>query len=193
MESFRRGIFRRPRNAWLAVAVYTSLLYATLTLVYDGYIWAFERIGPDWMSRGLNSAYFVAGLALLAFASLRGRRGLQAWAALAMIAGSAAFCLWLEEVPANRLHLMQYAPLAIFGLDALRTRLAGGRLYAAVLVLVFAIGCGDELLQSLLPNRRFDPRDVALNLTAGALALLFVAVVLGPENYPWGRSPNRQD
>ena len=112
MESFRRGIFRSPRNAWLAVAVYTSLLYATLTLVYDGYIWAFERIGPDWISRGLNSAYFVAGLALLAFASLRGRRGLQAWAALAMIAGSAAFCLWLEEVPANRLHL-EVDPLVI--------------------------------------------------------------------------------
>ncbi len=194
MEGFRRGIFSRPRNAWLALALYTAALYASLTVVFEGYLWTFQRIGPKWMSLGLNGAYFVAGVGLLIFAVARGRGDFRAYAVLVLIAVAAALCLKQEEVPANRLHLAQYGPLAILALDALRTRVSGLGLYSGVLGVVLLVGFGDESLQSLLPQRRFDPHDLWLNLVAGILALLFVAFVLGPENYPWGRRrPRRED
>lgn len=188
---FRRGIFPSARPAWIAVTLYTIVLYASLETALDAYMWAFERVGGELMTLLLNAGYAVVGAALLGFVALRLPVRWGAYVAFAVIAVAAAFSLQLQEVPANRIHLIQYGPLTVLTLDALRFRVRTGWIFLWTFLLVTLIGGGDELLQSISPYRRFDPWDVVLNALAAAIALAFVAFVVGPKNYPYGNTQER--
>ncbi len=72
-------------------------------------------------------------------------------------------------------------------MEALRFRVRDRNVYLWTFLLVSLIGVGDELLQGLLPDRRFDTKDVVVNALAGLLALVFVGFVVREENYPWGK------
>ena len=97
------------------------------------------------------------------------------------------YAMAIEDIPANRIHFFQYCPLAILGLEALRFRVPDRNVYLWTFLLVSLIGVGDEFLQGLLPDRRFDTKDVVLNSLAGLLALTFVGFAVREENYPWGK------
>ena len=56
---FQRGIFGSERTAWIALVVYTTLLYATLTLTNDLYRATFDWLGKSTVSQGI---YAIAGL-----------------------------------------------------------------------------------------------------------------------------------
>lgn len=183
---FPGGIFGTPVRAWLAVGIYTIALYSTLTLAYDLYIRVFDQIGRDWMSWLLNLTYVLIGLVILLLL-LSGRSSRPgAYVTLALVALATGYCLYLEDVPANRIHFLQYGPLTILVLDALRFHCRDSYIYVWTLALVTLIGLGDEVLQGVLSDRRFDPHDVVLNSLAGILTLALVGWVLGPENYPRG-------
>ena len=85
----------------------------------------------------------------------------------------------------------QYGPLTVLVLDALRFRFHDRYIYVWALAVVALIGVGDEFLQGLFPDRRFDLHDVILNSLAAALTLAWVGWVQGEENYPWGSKSAR--
>jgi len=190
---FPRGIFSTPGRAWAAAAVYTVILYSTLTLAYDCYIWVFDRIGRDQMSRLLNLTYLLIAFLILMLL-LAGRRSSPgAYLALALIVLAAGYCLYLEDVPANRIHFLQYGPLTVLVLDALRARCRDTYIYVWTLAVVTLIGLGDEMLQGVLSDRRFDSHDVVLNSLAGVLTLALIEWVMGAENYPWGGREKKEE
>ena len=168
--------------------VYTLLLYATLTLAFDIYAWFYDRMGKLFMSRPMLGLYAPVALLLLSFLILRLPRRLDSYVAFGMIGLALGYALHSIEVPAKRFHFLQYGPLAVLILDALRFRFRDRYLYMWTLLLVALIGLGDEALQGLLPNRYFGFQEVATNTIAGLFALAFVVFVMGEENYPWGRS-----
>lgn len=175
------GLFSTARAAWLALALYTALLYSTLNLTYDLYVAVFDRIGREQMSLLVNSAYAAVGMAMLVILVKRVPRSLGAYSAFLVIVATAALFLRSESVPANRIHFIQYGPLAALAWQVHQFRWRGLRLQATSLGTVLAVGCGDELLQSLLSTRHFDPHDVLLNMVAGVLGLAFVGLVSGAE------------
>jgi hypothetical protein len=131
-------------------------------------------------------SYSFLGLVLLGLLVWKLPRRGGAYLAFSMIALVTGYALYLESVPANRIHFLQYAPLTILVLDALRFRCRDRYIYVWVLAVVALIGTGDEFLQGLFPDRRFDLHDVILNSLAGALTLAWVGWVQGEKNYPWG-------
>ncbi len=173
--------------AWSMVAVYTLVLYGTLTIAYDIYISFYRRLGEDVMSTVMFGMYVPVGVALIVFLLFCMPLRPASWAALALIGLCFGLCLALLEIPAKRFHFMQYAPLTVLVFDALRFRVTGRRLYVLTLIAVVLIGLGDELLQGLLPNRSFGLLDVAINSAAALCALALIGFVIGEENYPRGR------
>ncbi len=186
--SITRGIFSSEWKAWAAVAAYTVLLYGTLTVLYDLYIAVYGRLGEVEMSQSINRAFLVAGLALLGFIVLGLPRTVRSYLVFGLICLAVAACLQVITTPAKRLHLFQYGPLTLLVFDAVRFRVASRFRYIWTIVIVSVIGLGDETLQWILPNRHFGIPDLLTNTTAGLLTLVFIAFVLGEENYPYPRT-----
>lgn len=170
-------LFPSPRRAWLAVGVYTALLYSTLNLVLQAYLWVFERLGEANVAGLMDGIYAAAGLALLLV--LRPRR-LGAYAALTLIA--AGLYLFLSEitVPSNGLHFLQYGPLTLLVFDALRFHCRDRYRYVWTVFLVSCIGVGDESLQ-IFAGRRFDSHDLLLNSVASVFVLALIGFVVEPQ------------
>lgn len=109
----------------------------------------------------LSAVVLVAFVAVLAGVALAERRKLPWLPGLLTVAGLVAlFSRW--ELPEERVHLVLYLPLGWLALRA-----TGGRV-AAALIAVGLAGLGDEAIQGLLPDRRFDWVDVVANCVAGA-------------------------
>ena len=182
---FQRGIFGSERTAWIALVVYTTLLYATLT--NDLYRATFDWLGKSTVSQGIYAIAGLIAVVLLVFVWLRLPRTPSTYAAVGIIGLLTYYTMSLENIPANRIHFFQYCPLAILGLEALRFRVRDRNLYLWTFLLVSLIGVGDEFLQGLLTDRHFDTKDVVVNALAGLLALAFVGFAVREENYPWGK------
>ena len=187
---FLKGSFRDEKTAWFSLALYTILLYSTLTLAYDLYIIAFQAFGQGAISQGI---YIITLLCVVTWFCYALTRFPRKWTTYAMM-GAIGLVIYgtmaLEDAPANRIHFFQYFPLGILALEALRFRIHGRAIYIWAFLLVSSIGLGDECIQGLLPNRYFDAKDVMLNSLAGLLALVFVGFVVREENYPWGKRRN---
>ncbi|MDX1407699.1 MAG: VanZ family protein, partial [Saprospiraceae bacterium] len=78
--------------------------------------------------------------------------------------------------PAERTHLVEYSIVALLILEALRERAANGRPVSRpalwAFILTAGIGVLDETLQLFMPNRVFDPVDIAFNCGAAGAAVL---------------------
>ncbi len=176
-QTSRGGLFRSRRWALAAAVAYTLVLYATLTLAYRLYVAVFERIGEAWMRGLLVAVLAAAGTLTLWYMVFRLRARWPQYAVLAAVAGVVGVTIRWLEVPANIIHFLQYGPLTVLWFEVLRFRRRGPRLYLWTLLLVFTIGVGDELLQSWMPDRRFDPMDIGLNALAAALTLCLLGGV----------------
>lgn len=183
----QRGIFSTPTKAWTAVAVYTGILYSTLTVAFDLYVSVYDRMGRAVVSSWMNRAFLAAGLLLLLVVIRVAPRKLSGYVAFLLIGLAVAFCLQYLTIPAKRFHFFQYAPLTVLVFDALRFRCQDQSIYVWTLSTVFLIGLGDETIQGLLPDRYFGVVDLAINTAAGALTLAFIGFVWREENYPWPR------
>jgi VanZ family protein len=180
------GIFKTPGRAWVAVTVYTALLYSTLTVAFRIYVYFFDRLGKPFMSRFMAGIYIPVGLALLVFMFMRLPRRWGGYVAFLLIGLTLAFCLRIIEIPAKRFHFLEYSPLTVLVFDALRFRVRDRFLYVWTFLVVALLGLGDEIIQGILPNRYFGLSEVVTNAAAGLLTLAFIGFVMGEENYPWG-------
>jgi len=126
------------------------------------------------VAEGLRGAGLLSGAVLLAFVAvltavtwaLRAREVSIAPALVTLIGLVALFSRW--ELPEERVHLVLYLPLGW-----LATRAWDRREWA--LLAVALAGLGDEALQGLLPERRFDWVDVVANCVAGAVVPLLTS------------------
>jgi len=145
--------FSSEWKAWTAVAVYTGLLYSTLTLAFDAYVFVYDRVGRETVSFWMNFAVGATGVLVV------------------------AYCLSQLPVPAKRFHFLQYGPLTALVYAALAFRSRNPDRYVWAMLLVSLIGLGDETIQALLPDRHFGMLDLVINSTAAAVTLAFIGFV----------------
>ena len=143
------------------------------------------------MKRAAVGIVFLLAAILVVLAIRRSRAGWRVYLGLAGAALLYVPVLILLRLPEERLHLVQYGLFCGLVFAALRERRThrpllsdattlqriAGAPWLQSMVLTLAAGWIDEGIQGILPNRYYDLRDVALNLSAGILYLVGWRVV----------------
>jgi len=142
-----------------------------------------------WLEAGLPSAALAAIPLLLALslaatlsfgrwrlAKLHPAR-VAGWVLVACLLAGAAWAMTDSRFPAKRVHIFEYALLALVARQFFRERLTDPMRTIAGSLVAGILGLHDELLQGLHPGRYFAPTDVAVNALSacagGALAYAF--------------------
>jgi len=168
----------RERRWWIAAGVCLAAIYLSL---YPA------QLALDWLrARNLLRLSLGAGALAIALAfviwMVRRGAGWREWAVSVLVAAIYVLVALRMEILQERVHLAEYAAVALCFRGALAERRSSSSgaarrehppVAAALGALLLAALAGylDELIQKLLPNRRYDLRDVATNAIAAALAL----------------------
>ena len=137
-------------------------------------MWAFERLGESRVSLILTIAFLLLGLGFLLICRPRQP---ASYLVLLMVVLVLGYIFTTVRQPANWIHFVQYPPLTLLSLSAIRHHSTGRNKFVWTLALVTLVGLGDEALQALLPERRFDPTDLVLNGVAALMTLALVGFV----------------
>ncbi len=180
------------------------LCWPLALLLLVGFINAFPAWQALSQALGRQAAWLPFGLlvvVLLLLAGLAWRPGDNGrpWHWPAIAAGLALAGLGLlatdPAFPAKRIHVAEYAVLALVLRRALAPWLAGWGLTLAAALLGLLAGLHDEMVQGLLPSRSFGLRDIGVDgLGALAGALLGHGLRLAPggaiaADLPWRALP----
>jgi hypothetical protein len=84
------------------------------------------------------------------------------------------------QTPAEAIHFFQYGILSFFLFQAWRHRIQDRLIYPIVVMSVVIVASVDEFFQWAMPGRHWDFRDIRLNLMAGLIVQLFIALVIHP-------------
>jgi hypothetical protein len=161
---------RRRRAALWWLFLYAALVYATSP-------WTpalAEAFGVLTWGRGMLAVGPLVVAAVLVIVGIgrardRGPRAIVPWLIILGLYG----VVWqvVVQQPIEVVHLMQYGVMSVLALRALRWWVPRRLAYAGSAVFTVAASWGNELLQSVLPSRVYDLRDVALDGLAAALGL----------------------
>ncbi|MDP6953849.1 MAG: VanZ family protein [Alphaproteobacteria bacterium] len=159
----------RAEAAWAALAV-------ALTAAYSGafapWLWLTEHVPAPALT------WLPPGLAMLLFAAATGRvvrtvrvrpRRTLAWLVAAVGLALAGLLLADPAFPAKRVHVFQYALLALVVRQGLAGRIGGMPLLAMSALVAALLGVHDELVQGIRPERYFGLSDILVN-SVSALA-----------------------
>ena len=161
----------REQRLWSWVLILVVTIYSTL--------WLTPTVSGALRSRGLLGAFFVIGLILVVATIVA--HGLEArprGSEIVVGLGIAAVYLMVFvriALPEERTHLIEYGVVAVLVHAALVERSKNHRVvpFAALTAVLMTalIGALDEGLQTLVPGRVFDARDILFNTLAGTMAV----------------------
>lgn len=167
----------RERRLWLWALAVTAVIYATLGQV--------PAIADALRDRNLlDNTFFAAFLVIVAALAVAGLAVRPGWREVTVVV--AALSTYLMAFlrfanPAERTHLVEFGVVGVLVYLALQERRANGATVRALVLMAFGIagllGLIDEGIQAILPNRYFDPLDVAFNLGAALMAIVVVAAL----------------
>lgn len=169
----------RETRLWSAAGLCLLLVYSSLYIARP----VAEYLRGHNLLRPFVAASFIVTAALIVWFVLRSRPRMRVWVTLALVAGGyLSMLLGIPMLPEERLHFLEYGLFAGLVYSALRERQAREAVtlvspFVGALALTFVAGWVDEGIQAVLPNRVYDPRDVAFNTAAG-LACLVSMVLL---------------
>jgi VanZ like family len=184
----------RERRLWAwALAVVTAIFSAA---VFAGSL--VDVIGAEKILAIAFASGLVLAIAAVVGLALGRQPRAEGWVAL----GVAATYLMIgvrAGVPAlERTHLFEYGILAVLLYEAMVERKANGA--AVIAPWVFAVvgaallGWVDEAVQSFVPDRVYDTRDVVVNAVAALIAVSAVATLRwGRTRFSGGRAPSGPD
>jgi hypothetical protein len=185
---------RRERTAWLLVALWSLGIFLAIPLART--IEGFVRDNLGQASFGWFVLCVVALATALAARAVvvRSRASNQSplsallWlCTIGLVFGAATVSLWKN--PEEAMHFVQYGVLGMWLHRALRFRLTDASLYVVAAVVGTCIGCLDEAIQWVTPERYFGLRDIVLNASASALVQIGIAKGLAPADVDRGFSP----
>ncbi len=172
----------RAEAAWAALAV-------ALTAAYSGafapWLWLTERV-PAATLKMLPPA-----LAVLLFATAAARltrhirsrpRSTVAWLVAAVALALAGLLLADPAFPAKRVHVFQYALLALVVRRGLAGRIGGMSLLAMSALVAALLGVHDELVQGIRPERYFGLSDILVNSVSALAGACLGAAFPRPDN-----------
>ena len=168
---------RREKRLWGGAGACLALIYGSAFVARP--IAEFLR-DRDFL-RITVAVLFSAALVVIGRWVIRSRPQAHGFISLAVIARFYHLLFFWTILPEERLHVLEYALLAGLIYSALVERQENSeeetiripRMQAMAAMLTTALcGWGDEGIQSLLPDRFYDVRDIAINAVAGILAVL---------------------
>lgn len=164
---------KRERRLWLALVIVLAAIYATLSQTPA----IVAALGADIIESAEANLVFALLILLVVIPIFFIDKRL-AHVEIAVGIGIAAVCLlaWLRLGSwEERSHLFEYALVAALVHEALLERRSNGRRapLPTLLALMISILLGllDECVQAVLPNRVFDPIDVAFNSLAAIMII----------------------
>ncbi len=157
---------QQPGFWWWISGFYLLLIYLSLPLTPVVVTRAYELLGRATIDRTVDGLLLipVGLLSYLLFKKTTSNR----WPALLPLLVTVLLAAGLDKA-VERIHFLQYALLGFF-LSSAMDDPRGNRFFKA-LFLVLVAGLMDEIIQWFLPNRYWDPRDVAMNVIGGGLGL----------------------
>lgn len=169
----------RETRLWSAAGLCLLLVYSSLSIARP----IAEYLRGRNLLRPLVASAFILAAALVLGSVLRRRPKVRVWLTLALLAGGyLSVLLTIPMLPEERLHFLEYGLFAGLVYSALRERQRRGARtlvspVVGALALTFVAGWVDEGIQAILPNRVYDPRDVAFNTAAGLLCLVSMVIL----------------
>ncbi|GAK58465.1 hypothetical protein U27_05439 [Candidatus Vecturithrix granuli] len=191
---------------WLLVAVYSAIIFLTLSYARTLSSLMETRYGKDVFSQITSVTLTAAGIGVLAYFLTRKTHLLARLSIFALIAAVYGFilnpdlrnavCAYLQTlgmnthflesldiypiVAAEKIHFLEYGLLGLLLCKTLSYQIKNKSAYLVALVIVYLVGMTDETLQWALPNRVGEYRDIWINVVSGALAILAVWLVIRP-------------
>ena len=170
-------------RAWLAVIVWTAILYVTIPFARQ-----IQRPMRDrWGSSIFTWIVAAAGLIALGFlvkALLRLRHRLTRWNLACLALVILLFAVWGRSLhrsrPEEALHFVQYGLLGFLLFRAWAVKVRHPLAYWGSLLSGSLLGTLDEVIQWISPERYFEFRDIFLNAGSTCLVLLGIAGGLAP-------------
>ena len=161
----------RERRLWLLLLAVVAAIFSTLATA--------SSLAGMLRQHGLLEVSFAVGAALVgSMIIIHALKSRPDRARLAITLGViAAYSLVFVRManPAERTHLIEYGVVAILAYEALSERARNGRRVFAppllAILLASLIGVADEVIQSTLPSRVFDERDILFNVLASVMAV----------------------
>ena len=158
------------------LAVYLAVMFATLPFLPKIVVALNDRLGEGPVLAALRAV--VACCIILPALNLlrppRIRPPLPHLAYAGLVLGALAALRHLASSPIAQIHLAEYAVLAVLIINALPAPRRAVH-YGTALACAALVGAVDEAVQYYVPNRFFDPWDIALNAAAAALGVLAAA------------------
>ncbi len=203
------NIARPDVYSWIIVAIYSSIIFVTLSYARAFSTFMIDRFGNDIFSQITVVTLLVAAVFLLLyllrvkthlvsrFVAFLGIVALYAfflheplrvnlYAALRWFGLNTAFLEALEIFPiyaGEKIHFLEYGFLGLLLCKTLSYRIKDRSAYWLALLIVYLIGMTDEGIQWALPSRVGEYRDIWMNITSGGLAILSVFWVIRPRAF----------
>jgi len=162
------------RSPWAWLVLYVSLVYASSPFT-PALALALEANASGRVLLTVVPLLAVVAVVPVAVRLGHARRGGLPVVPLLAIAGLYA-ALWsgLCRGAVEGVHISQYGFMSLLVLRALRDMVSVPIAYVGGVLLTVAASWGNELIQSMLPNRVYDLRDVALDGLSALLAMMVV-------------------
>jgi hypothetical protein len=167
--------------SWLYACIWSLLIFMTVPVARAIQAYISEHWGRDFFLYGVIVVIVVVLITSLLL--ITGKRTSTVMNQVWLIGIATVFIVYtilLRGNPEEAMHFVQYGILGILIYRALTHRITDYGIYFIALLLTITVGILDEALQWLTPNRVWGLKDIRLNASAAALALLGVAMGLKP-------------
>ena len=172
----------RREAAWAALATALTAAYSS---AFTPWRWLSEQLSPP----ALEMLPPALALLLFAIVIIRAAPHLRisagtasAWLVTAATLALAGLLFADPAFPAKRVHVFQYALLALVVRRGLASRLDGVPLVAMSALVAALLGVHDELIQGLRPERYFGLTDILVNTVSASVGGCLGAALWGPGN-----------
>lgn len=157
---------------WIIIAIYTGIIYATLSLVSKARKVLVEKYGPGVFDY-IYWIFAVIGIIFVVycFRKFRGKILLGKLVILAIFCALYAYYLSGMKYPVEKIHFLEYGLLGVLVFLAIVRHMTHWVSVIISLNIVFWLGIGDEAIQWALPSRVGEIRDSIINLFSGALGI----------------------
>jgi VanZ family protein len=172
----------RAEAAWAALAV---ALIAAYGGAFAPWLWLTEHVPAATLKLlppGLALLLFVIVILRLAPHFRDRARVTGAWLVAAVLLALAGLLLADPAFPAKRVHVFQYALLALVVRQGLAGRLGGAPLVAMSALVAALLGVHDELVQGIRPERYFGLSDILVNSVSAISGACLGAALSQPDD-----------
>ncbi len=164
------NVLSEKKTAWAIVLLYITLIFMTLGDVVPIVNFAEKKLGNNFnLIMSLSPYIFFLGFFVYVTAIKKERR-LSQYIYYILILIAFFLVMRFLRYPVERIHLIEYSifgalffwTMSIYGLSLLAS-------YAITVFVILLVGSADEIVQSFIPTRFFDFRDILINFQSGIL------------------------